>query len=464
VVRILLVSVAVLFIVSVAVVAVTRPTATDEAGLGTPSTTPATDGLVGLSEPSPPADVLVPATSDAVTRRQIQHALNGLLGGRSVGPHLAVEVEALGATRPLLTSGRPLSVTPASTIKLLTTAAALEILGPEHRFDTTVVAGAQPDSIVLVGGGDPLLTDRPPSRTSSTYPERATLSSLARQTARSLRHTDVRRVTLGYDASLFSGPAVNPRWPPSYTTESIVSPITALWVDEGRAKPSYAQRVTEPAAVAARRFAALLAKAGIRVSGQIGPQRAPDHATTLGEVESAPLAQIVQYILELSDNEGAEVLLRQAAIGAGKPGSFTAGVATVRRTLASLGIDLDGDAWYDGSGLSRSDRISVSTLVAVLQLAASSGHPELRTVVATLPVAGFTGSLAYRFVTDAPAGLGVVRAKTGTLARVHALAGIVVNSQGVPLVFAAVADQVPVPRTLAARAQLDRIAAALASS
>ena len=97
----------------------------------------------------------------------------------------------------------------------------------------------------------------------------------------------------------------------------------------------------------------------------------------------------------------------------------------------------------------------------MLQTAASPDHPDLRTVVSTLPVAGFTGSLAYRFVDDARAGLGVVRAKTGTLTGVHGLAGLVVDRAGVPLVFAAVADQVPVPKTLAARAQLDRIAAAL---
>ncbi len=84
-------------------------------------------------------------------------------------------------------------------------------------------------------------------------------------------------------------------------------------------------------------------------------------------------------------------------------------------------------------------------------------------MVSTLPVAGFTGSLAYRFVDDAPAGLGLVRAKTGTLteAGVHGLAGIVVTRRGTPLVFAAVADQVPLRKTLDARAQLDKLAARL---
>jgi serine-type D-Ala-D-Ala carboxypeptidase/endopeptidase (penicillin-binding protein 4) len=100
--------------------------------------------------------------------------------------------------------------------------------------------------------------------------------------------------------------------------------------------------------------------------------------------------------------------------------------------------------------------------VAVLQADASSDHSDLRSVVTSLPVAGFSGSLDDRFVDSAPSGLGLVTAKTGTLTGVHALAGVVSTRSGAVLVFAAVADQVPVPKTFAARAQLDRIGAALA--
>jgi D-alanyl-D-alanine carboxypeptidase/D-alanyl-D-alanine-endopeptidase (penicillin-binding protein 4) len=68
--------------------------------------------------------------------------------------------------------------------------------------------------------------------------------------------------------------------------------------------------------------------------------------------------------------------------------------------------------------------------------------------------------LAYRFK-NAPAGAGLVRAKTGTLTGVHGIAGLVSTRDGQTLAFAAVADAVPVRRSLAARAQLDRIAALL---
>ncbi len=171
----------------------------------------------------------------------------------------------------------------------------------------------------------------------------------------------------------------------------------------------------------------------------------------------------MQHIIEVSDNEGAEVLLRQVAIAAGKPGSATAGVAAMTATLTELGVDLSRATVYDGSGLSRQDRLPIGVLVDVLQLAADPEHPELRTVVSTLPVAGFTGSLAVRFTVSAPDGLGQVRAKTGTLTGVHGLAGLVMTRSGVPLVFAAIADRVRLPRTLDARDQLDKIAARLAT-
>jgi len=83
-------------------------------------------------------------------------------------------------------------------------------------------------------------------------------------------------------------------------------------------------------------------------------------------------------------------------------------------------------------------------------------------VLAGLPVAGFTGSLTYRFETGDGAGLGAVRAKTGTLTGVHGLAGTVTTEDGVVLGFVAAADRVRVPDTLAARARLDEVAAALA--
>ena len=157
------------------------------------------------------------------------------------------------------------------------------------------------------------------------------------------------------------------------------------------------------------------------------------------------------------------MLLRQVALAQGQPGSSTAGVVAVHSALARLGLDLHGLRMFDGSGLSRDDTLRASLLLEVLQTVAAPTHPELRGVLTGLPVAGFSGSLSDRFVDDAEDGRGYVRAKTGTLTGVHALAGIAMTRRGQAMFFVAIANRVPVPETLEARADLDRIAAALST-
>ena len=400
-----------------------------------------------------------------LSRRAVTRLLDEAVSSRSLGSHFELAVQELGTDAPHVHLGGPAAVTPASLVKLLTTVAALAVLGPAHRFETSVVTGPTKRDLVLVGGGDPLLTDqRPRSADPATgYPKQTSLAELARETVERLRTNGVRRVRLSYDASLFSGPAVNPAWPPTYISENVVAPISALWVDEGRATAGLAARVDDPARTAALRFATLLRSAGLGVAAEVSATRAADPAQRLAVVKSPPLDRIIEHIVETSDNEGSEILLRHVALATGRQGSFAAGVGAVRQTLTGLGLDLSGVTLRDGSGLARSDELPLQVLLDVLELAADREHPELRAVVSSLPVAGFTGSLAYRFVADAPQGLGVVRAKTGTLTGVHGLAGLVVTRDGQTLVFAAVADEVPVRRTVAARAQLDRIAALLVS-
>ncbi len=288
------------------------------------------------------------------------------------------------------------------------------------------------------------------------------MQTLARATARSLRDIGRTRVRLGYDDSLFEGPAVSPDWEPSYVPDNVVSPISALWVDEGREPDSYV-RSDDPARAAAQAFARALESHHIRVVKQPRPAVAADDATELAAVESAPLDQVVQHVLEVSDNEGAEVLARQVAVGAGVPASFSGAADAVAATLDGLGIHTGKDRILDGSGLARDDRLRPETLLHVIEAAASPDHEELRPVLSSLPVAGFTGSLATRFDTGDPAGLGAVRAKTGTLTGVHGLAGTVTTVDGAVLGFVAVADRVRLPNTLAARATIDRLAAALAA-
>jgi len=199
----------------------------------------------GLSLEAPPAaaKVLTVAKGPRVTSAAIEEMVADAVDDRSqLGRHVGVAVARLGDDTLVWRHGNPDLVTPASTLKLLTTTAALEELGPHPR------------SLVLVGGGDPLLTDKAPVNAqgaATTYPRPASLQDLARQAAGQLREDGVRRVRLGYDVSLFSGPDVNPAWEPSYIPESIVSPITPLWIDEGRRVAGYARRVVDPAREAA---------------------------------------------------------------------------------------------------------------------------------------------------------------------------------------------------------------------
>jgi D-alanyl-D-alanine carboxypeptidase/D-alanyl-D-alanine-endopeptidase (penicillin-binding protein 4) len=447
------------------VIVAQNTTSSDDDATHTTPTDPAEPAALALADPPAPSDVLSPASGASVTSAALRRQLGHLLSSKRLGDHVAYAFATLDGRRPLITSGADDLVTPASTLKLLTTTAALDALGPAHRFTTTVVRVRGTDRIILVGGGDPLLVDvdKRGADTFGDFPVPASLADLAAATRRALVAQGLGAVRLSFDDSLFAGPAVSPRWEPTYIPESIVSPVTALWVNEGREKPGLTQRSADPSLAAARRFARLLRADGVKVRGAVARTAAPRDARRLAEVDSPRLTEIVEHTLEVSDNEAAEVLLRQTALAAGRPGSFTGGVAAVRATMRSLGVDLDGARIFDGSGLSRDDLLPVQALIEVLQAAARADEPSIRPVVTALPVAGFNGSLAYRFTVDAPRGLGLVRAKTGTLTGVHGLAGIAVPAEGEPIVFATIADQVPVPKTLAARAQLDRIAAAAAA-
>jgi D-alanyl-D-alanine carboxypeptidase/D-alanyl-D-alanine-endopeptidase (penicillin-binding protein 4) len=265
-------------------------------------------------------------------------------------------------------------------------------------------------------------------------------------------------VQLGYDDSLFSEPSFNPAWPAHYLPEHVVSRVTALWVDEGRPAQG-SGRVDDPSLYAAQTFAAALAAKGITVVGT------PTHGVAssgreLASVQSAPLRELVARILEVSDNEGAEVLSHQVGKMVAGSGTFADGAAAVTQTLQSLGVTADFDI-HDGSGLSRENLVTPLALVQVLRLAVDPAHPDLNAVATALPVAGFTGSLTNRFDQPFPDSRGLVRAKTGTLTNVSSLAGIAVDQDGHEMLFALMADQIAKPNETKAQRALDAAAGAL---
>lgn len=433
----------------------------ERAGIGDadPGTDPAEVAPpAGLTLPSyaAPAAVAPAAVDGPLAPSKVRRALAPALADPDLGPDVLALVTRLDGT-PVFSQADG-AATPASTMKLLTTAAALEVLGPEHTFQTRVVSGRH-HQVVLVGGGDPLLASAP---SKDAYPATANVVDLARQTAKALKDKGIRRASVGYDTSLFSGPGASTHWPDDYLPDDVVTPIGPLWVDEGHT-PSGLGRVADPALEAARAFAAALSDAGISVAGRPTEATVPSTAPPLASVDSPPLSQIVEWTLTWSDNEAAEVLAHQVGLATGRAGSFTGGAAGVRAVLEELGVPLDGAVLHDGSGLSRQDLLDPGTLAAVLQAAASADHPELRPLLSGLPVAAFSGSLVDRFADSVPAGRGRVRAKTGTLSGVSALAGVTTDLDGHPMLFVLMADRVALTDTDAAREALDDLAASLAA-
>ncbi len=424
----------------------------------------------------PGATVLAPDSGSGPlpTPAGLAAALAPLLSSPQLGPQVGAVVTDPVSGHVLFSEDSTSALTPASTNKLATSVAALTVLGPRARFTTRVVRGAAAGDIVLVGGGDPTLAAGLPR--ASDYPQPATLAALAVSTARALRASRTTKVRLGYDTSLFTGPSVAPGWSPSYVSTGDVTPVSALEVDQGRltaaGRPedaddpaNFRPRSANSAADAARAFASFLAAQGIGVAGGLRPERAAPGAAQLAQVKSPPLADIVEWMLIESNNDIAEALARQVAIATKRPASFSGGAAAVRATLRRLGAAA-GIYPVDGSGLSPEDRITPDALARLISLAASPRYPQLRAVITGLPVAGFSGTLSAaenRFDTklSAPAA-GLVRAKTGTLDNVRALAGMVVDKDSQVLSFAFMINRVPAESMTASATVLDRLAAALA--
>ncbi|KUJ67613.1 D-alanyl-D-alanine carboxypeptidase [Streptomyces albus subsp. albus] len=404
-----------------------------------------------------PGTVATPGSGEEAvpppTEAGLADAMEPLLDDAALGDVRTVAVVDADSGRRLYGVGADRTTTPASVIKLATGAAVLSARGGGHRLTTRAVSAGR-DRVVLVGGGDPTLTARPVH--GSDHP--ASLRELADGTASALKRSGVRRISLGYDTSLYRGPVLHPIGP-----NENISPVTPLMADEGRLDDSDhgpAPRSADPAADAARAFAGMLRDRGIGIKGEPRRAAAGHGAKELAAVHSQPLSALVERMLTTSDNDIAEALSRQTALAAHQPADFAGGARAVAGRLKELGLPLDGARIADGSGLDRADRVSAALLAQVLVRAAGPDHPELRPVLTGLPVAGFTGTLRGRYAQDA-VGRGVVRAKTGTLTGVNTLAGTVVDADGRLLVFAFMTTGTTDPA--GAQHALDRMASTVAN-
>lgn len=330
----------------------------------------------------------------------------------------------------------PGGLIPASNQKLLTTYAALGILGPEFTFNTRVVGSAPvTDGILegdlyLIGDGDPFLfTDDWLSQYSDIDGRSHTrLEALADSVAA----TGLIKVTgsiIGDESRLDSvryGP-----WSSRLIVQKQSGPMSALSVNEGfvvwpdtfRGSFRPRQETDNPPLNAVAVFNQLLRERNISVDGGTGVGVAPDVVTEVASIQSPPLVDIVTHINSFSSNIGAELLLKRIGLAVLGQGSTEAGASAVTTYLTDQGIPMDGVQIFDGSGLAETDRVTCRALLAIL---ADTGPDS--DLGRSLSIAGERGSLAEQF-TDTPAD-GLVLAKTGTLRGVKALSGYV--RSGVP--------------------------------
>ncbi|MDG2334016.1 MAG: D-alanyl-D-alanine carboxypeptidase/D-alanyl-D-alanine-endopeptidase [Myxococcota bacterium] len=381
---------------------------------------------------------------------------------------------------------------PASNLKLFTALAALDALGPSHRFETVIRAdpgpgGSESDGLVgrlgVVGGGDPALNSEDwwrlaadlrqrglrrvegdlvvdPSHFDSEYwhPDWGQPSSRA-------YHAPVAGLSANYGAFFVrvtpgaspgdavrveidpplayleiqnravTGPAgsadslVVGRGPADASSETIA---VSGGLARDRGARTFARSVRDPALYAGALFEMQLAALGIDVGGRVRRGEVKTGEEWL-RYRGRPLSEIVGLFLKYSNNSMAESLVKSLAAGeASVPGNWSSGLKAMRQRLTELGVLGPGAVLADGSGLSPRNRVSARMVVDALRLGADSFRfgPEF---MAALPLGGRDGTLERRM----PGALDRVRAKTGLLKshRVVALSGFAERAEGKTVIF-----------------------------
>ena len=320
-------------------------------------------------------------------------------------------------------------VIPASNLKLITAAVALDALGPGFTFTTTVVGPAPVNGVIdgdvyLVGGGDPVLSEQwytQPSASRKRPPLHATSVEALADAMVAAGITQITGQVLGDDSRYD-----DERYPPGWANDVRVSldggAVGALVINDSRSTND--SQSDQPAAKAAQTFAGLLGDRGISVSGS-SAGAAPVGAGVLASVQSAPLTDILNELLATSDNLTAEMMVKEIGVAVAHIGTRAAGLQAMLDRLVTWGISTAGLAFTDGSGLSHDNQLTCAALAGVLRRGSATDG-----VGAGLAVAGQDGStLANSF--EQQGLVGVLQGKTGTLHNpneVKALSGYFVTA------------------------------------
>lgn len=335
---------------------------------------------------------------------------------------------------------------PASTTKTLTAFAAVHTLEMSGTLDTEVYlthADTSP-TIVLQGHGDMLLGEgqNDPSHING----RAGLATLAQHTAQSLRQRGIDQVALAVDDSLFGDDNTSTALEQNNDGNAMYTPLSSMAVDGGRMRygltadpdafTDYPTLSRTTASDAAQTFRSLLTRQGITVTDSSDTSGA-EASARIAKVSSAPLNEVMAFMLRHSDNTLAELFARLTALKLGLGNSMDADIQAVVQVLRANDIPTDGLHLTSCSGLAAGTRLRIPTLLAVQRSLVGlddGGAAEIE----GLSVPGLTGTARNRAANDDIKGL--ARVKTGSLGGVRALVGNVSREHGGVLLFAVIVN------------------------
>lgn len=337
----------------------------------------------------------------------------------SMGP-LAQSIDATSCLsvgyddRPQVARNSDLAVIPASNLKIITAAVALDVLGPGFTYTTTVVGSAPVAGVIdgdvhLVGGGDPVLSEQWYTEQTTTRKRPPMHATSVEALADALVAAGVTRISgdVVGDDSRYDDERYPPGWADDIRVSNDGGAVGSLVINDSVSTTG--AQSGEPAASAAATLVRLLEARGIRVDGGSSTGAAPVGSAVLASVQSAPLTDIVNELLATSDNLAAEMIVKEIGVAVRQSGTRIDGLQAMLDRLAAWGMPTVGVQFTDGSGLSHDNQLTCATLAAVLQRGSATDA-----VGAGLARAGQAGStLAESFT--APGLVDVLQGKTGTL-------------------------------------------------
>lgn len=407
-----------------------------------------------------PRDPVLRPVPEAVVSTQVAEAtittdLATVLARGGLGKAFSLHVVDVESGRVIAQRAPAKARIAASNTKLFTAVAALDVLGKDTRFDTTVRRKGKAKAVTLVGGGDMRLTN-------------GKLRRLAAQAAQSLRakppvkSKGKRVVRVRLDDSRYAGPTKLKTWREGGYRLSVIQPVRSVM----RAKGRY-----QDAAASATKFFAKHLDRALPKKWRVeytGRKNAPMKAKSIAQVRSAKVGGLVKRMLLVSDNQVAEGLHREIALADGRRPTFAAGARTATRVAKKYGVDMSGAKIADGSGISVGNTLTTTALTGLLRVIADANNVALHPVLYaknSLPVAGESGTLAakgyYRFQqNEAHCAVGQVVAKTGSLDWERSLSGFTVGADGRLKAFSVLATRLSTYEDrLTAVTNLDHVAA-----